>query len=337
MIPAVIEKCAGIDVGKKLIWVTVMVGPAEQEPEVETHVYGTTTSSLLQVKQWLGEKGVTSVAMESTGSYWIPIHNILCESVQVVLGCSHQIKPLKGNKTDRKDSEWLAHLHRHGLIRGSFIPPKQQWRLRDFTRRRKKLLGNLNSEKNRVQKTLEVANVKIGNVVSNVFGISGQGILQALLKNQRLEEEEIAQLAKAKLKSKVGELVEALQDHSLDEHHRWMIQQSVDHRVFLAQQVQQLEAKIREAIQPWHKEYELLQTIPGVKEETAAVVLAEAGPDMSVFPTPPQLTSWAGACPANNQTGGKAKRAGRRKGNRFLMSAMTQAAWGASRTKGSGV
>src|SRR6266542_3722913 len=179
-IPAVRERCAGIDVGKRGLAIAVMTGPADKEAAIQTRWLGTTVPELEALREWLLQEKVTSVAMESTGSYWIPIKNILENSLEVVLVCSKKHHPKKGEKTDFRDAIQLAHLHRHGMLTGSYLPERGIVELRDLTRRRKKLLGNLASEKNRIQKTLEVANVKIGNVVSDVFGISGQEMLEAL-------------------------------------------------------------------------------------------------------------------------------------------------------------
>ena len=170
-IPAVKECCAGIDVGKRGIAVAVMTGPADKEAAIQTRWLGTTVPELEALREWLLQEKVTSVAMESTGSYWIPIKNVLEKGLEVVLVCSKKHHPKKGEKTDFRDAIQLAHLHRHGLLTGSYLPERGVVELRDLTRRRKKLMGNLASEKNRIQKVLEVANVKIGNVMSDVFGV----------------------------------------------------------------------------------------------------------------------------------------------------------------------
>src|SRR5215207_3368202 len=163
-IPAVEERCAGIDVGKRELAVAVITGPADQDGEVKTRAFGTTVPALEQLKQWLIQEGCASVAMESTGSYWIPVKNVLEGSVRIVLVCAKKHKPERGEKTDFRDAKNLAHLQRHGLLTGSFLPPRDVVELRDLTRRRKKLVSNLSAEKNRIQKVLEVANVKIGNI-----------------------------------------------------------------------------------------------------------------------------------------------------------------------------
>jgi transposase len=334
-IPAVIERCAGIDVGKREIAAAVITGPADQEGEVKTRAYGTTVPELEKLRQWLSEEGCTSVAMESTGSYWIPLKNILEDSVKIVLVCARRQKPARGDKTDFRDARSLAHLHRHGLLKGSFLPPRAQVELRDLTRRRKKLLGNLSAEKNRIQKVLETANVKIGNIVSDVFGVSGQAMLSVLIAGHRIDVTEIADLSKQRLRKRIPELIEALERHQMNDHHRWLIRQSVEHAVLLDRQLEELESRIEVNIEPWKELYELLQTIPGVKAMTAAIVLAEIGPDMSRFESAGNLSNWVGICPGNNRSAGKSKSGRIKKGNRFLLAALVQAAWAAAHQRDS--
>jgi transposase len=334
-IPAVLERCAGIDIGKRELAVAVIVGPADQDGEVKTRTFGTTVPALEELRDWLLQEGCTSVAMESTGSYWIPVKNILEVSFPIVLVCAKKQKPPRGEKTDFRDAKNLAHLHRHGLLKASFLPPRPIVELRDLTRRRKKLLAHLSAEKNRIQKVLEMANVKIGNILSDVFGISGQAMVRALVAGTEMSAEQIASLSKYRLRQKIPQLTEALQEHHLNDHHRWLISQSVEHAVLLDRQMEELEARIEEQLQPYREQYELLQTIPGVKEMTAATILAEIGPDMSQFETAKHLCSWAGICPGNNQSAGKSKPSRIKKGSKFLLSALVEAGWAAARKRDS--
>jgi len=274
-IPASIERCAGIDVGKKEVAVAIITGPADQEGELQTRAYGTTVPELEKLREWLVENQCATVAMESTGSYWIPIKNILETSVKIVLICARKQKPQRGDKTDFRDAKNLAHLHRHGLLKGSFLPSRPVVELRDLTRRRKKLLGNLGAEKNRIQKVLEVANVKVGNIMSDVFGVSGQAMVSVLVAGQKISIEQIADLSKGRLRQRIPELREALDRHQMNDHHRWLIQQCVEHAVLLDRQLEELEAKIEKNLEPYREQYELLKTIPGIKEMTAASILAE--------------------------------------------------------------
>jgi len=311
-----------------------MVGAADAEPRTEKRTYGTTNSDLEKLRHWLIEEGCTHVAIESTGSYWKPIFNILEHSVTVILANPEDVKARKGHKTDPKDSWWLAHLLRHAMIRPSFIPPRAIRELRDLTRRRKQLLHHGTSERNRVQKILEDANIKLGSVLSDVFGASGQLMLNALL-DGKATPEEIAQFAKGRAKQKIPELLAALDGHRMSEHHRQLIRYSIEHLVFLENQVTKIDHQIRRKILEagFQGAFELLQTIPGVKEDAAAGILAEVGVDMRVFPSDAHLSSWAGVCPGNRRSAGKDKGGGTNKGNRWLRGMLTECAWAAAGKK----
>ena len=334
MIPAVIERCAGIDIGKTFLVACIMVGAADAEPRIEKRTYGTTNSELEKLRHWLIEEGCTHVAIESTGSYWKPIFNILEHSVTVILANPEDVKARKGHKTDPKDSWWLAHLLRHAMIRPSFIPPQAIRELRDLTRRRKQLLHHGTSERNRVQKVLEDANIKLGSVLSDVFGASGQLMLNALLEGKATPEE-IAQFAKGRAKQKIPELLAALDGHRMSEHHRQLIRYSIEHLVFLEDQVTKIDKEIRRKILEagFQGAFELLQTIPGVKEDAAAGILAEVGGDMRVFPSDGHLSSWAGICPGNRRSAGKNKGGKTNRGNRWLRGMLTECAWAAAGKK----
>jgi transposase len=334
-IPAVNERCAGIDIGKRELAVSVIVGPADQEGEVHRRLVGTTVPALEELKQWLLSLGCTSVAMESTGSYWIPVKNVLEGSFRLVLVCPRKHHPKRGDKTDFRDADMLAHHQRHGLLRGSFLPSRAVVELRDLTRRRKKLLGNLAAEKNRIQKVLETANVKLGNIISDMFGVSGQAMIQALLSNPDLTPEQVAELAKRRLRQRLPELVEAVQRHQLNDHHRWLIGQSIEHAVLLDRQLEELETCIQQRVQAWPEAYRLLQTIPGIQKMSAATILAEIGPDMSFFPSAGCISKWAGVCPGNNRSAGKNKSSRIDKANKFLLAALVESAWAAARTRNS--
>jgi transposase len=333
-VPAVLERCAGIDIGKRMIAVAVITGPADVEGDVEVREYGTTVPQLNQLKAWLLQKGCTSVAMESTGSYWVPVKNILEGAVGLLLINARTHRPPAGDKTDFKDARHLAHLHRHGLLKGSYMPAGAIVELRDLTRRRKRLQSVLSSEKNRIQKVLETANVKIGNIVSDVFGVSGQAMVHALMEGAEVSAEQMADLAKRRLRQRIGELTETLEGHQMTEHHRWLIRQSVEHAVLLDKQLEDLEERIQEKLKPYQRERELLETIPGVKEMTAATVLAEVGPNMEPFASGRHLASWAGICPGNNVSAGKTKSRRIKKANSYLLAALCVAGRAAARTRG---
>jgi transposase len=334
MIAAAIERCAGIDVGKTFLAVTIMVGPLEGEPRAERRRFGTVTAELEKLREWLKQEGITHVVMESTGSFWKPVFNVLENTVKVYLANPQEVKNRKGHKTDDKDGWWLAHLLRHAMIHPSFIPPRPIRELRDLTRRRKRMLGNATAEKNRVQKVLEDANVKLGNVLSDVFGISGQLMLEALLRGQA-QPEEIAQFAKRRARKKIPDIIASLEGHKMSDHHRRMIRFSLEHMRFLEEQITQLDEAIEAQIVQAGlvEQRRLVQTVPGMQAVSAANVLAETGGDMSQFPDHKHLSSWAGVCPGNNRSAGKNKSSRTTGGNPWLRSALTECAWAAANKK----
>ena len=334
MISAAIERCAGIDVGKKFLSVCVMVGPLKGEPQVEIRKFGTIRAELQALRDWLKQQEVTHVVMESTGSYWKPVFNVLEDAVKVYLANPQEVKNRKGHKTDNKDGWWLAHLLRHAMIHPSFIPPRAIRELRDLTRRRKRLLGAGTSERNRMQKVLEDANVKLGNVLTDLFGVSGQLMLEALLQGQA-NPEEMAQFAKRRAKKKIPEIIAALEGHQMSDHHRRMIRYSVDHMRFLEEQIEQLDQNIAMQIREAHLEpqWQLVQSVPGVQETSAAAILAETGGDMNQFPSEKHISSWAGICPGNNRSAGKNRSSHTTGGNRWLRGTLTECAWAASAKK----
>jgi transposase len=334
MISAEIERCAGIDVGKEWLAVTIMVGPLAGEPRVEYREFGTVTAELERLRQWLQDEGITHVVMESTGSYWKPVFNVLEDSVRVYLANPQEVKNRKGHKTDKKDSWWLAHLLRHAMIRPSFVPPRGLRELRDLTRRRRKMIGVGTSERNRVDKVLQDANVKLSSALSDIFGVSGQLMLEALLEG-KAQPAEIAQFAQRRAQRKIPQIVAALEGHRMSDHHRQMIRYSLEHLRFLEEHISELDQQIVAKIEAlgYKPQWQLLQTVPGMKENSAASILAEIGPDMSQFESEKKLSSWAGVCPGNNRSAGKNKGSKTTKGNRWLRGALTECAWGVSAKK----
>ncbi len=327
--------CAGIDVGKREMTATILTGSADVEPVQQTRTFGTINQELIRCLQWLQANQCATVVVESTGSYWIPVWNVLSEQLAVIVANPEHVKARRGEKTDPEDSRRLAERLRVGDVRGSFIPNQDIIELRDLTRRRKRLLFNANSERNRIQKLLEHANIKIGNVVSDVFGVSGQAILRALLEHPDQPPAELAELAKGTVRHKRAALRESLEGHRLNEHLRWMIQHSLDHLVFLEQQISAITERTLEKLKRFQREYELLQTIPGIGPETAAVIIAETGANMAQFPSARHLTSWAGVCPGNNRSAGKQKSSSIKRANKWLLAALVQSAWATVRDRGS--
>jgi transposase len=338
MIPAVIERCAGIDVGKRFLMVCVMTGPASQEGKAELRKFGTIRSQLEALREWLKSEGCTHVVMESTGVYWKPVLNVLEDDpeyrVEVVLANAQQVKAVTGHKTDPHDAGWLAHLLRHGMIRPSFIPPRQQRELRDLTRRRKQMVRAAAEERNRVQKVLEDANVKIGDVLSDIFGLSGQLMLEALVAGPS-SAGEVAQLARGNARKKIAELTAALEGHQMRDAHRFLITRAMRHMAFLADEIEALDQEIaaRTGSPDWSPSNQLLQTIPGIRTQAAATVLAEGGPNMKPFPSDSHFSSWSGVAPGNNESAGKRKRAPALRGNPHMKTALVESAWSASRTR----
>jgi transposase len=323
----IIEKGCGLDVHKGTVVACIMGTGIKKE--VKT--YTTMTNDLLRLKEWLQENGITHVAMESTGVYWKPVFNILEDRFEVILVNARHVKNVPGRKTDVQDSEWLCKLLRNGLVKGSFIPPRGIRELRDLTRHKRKLIQAITAEKQRVEKVLEDANIKFSSIVSDTFGASGRKIIEELIKGE-LEPEEMVELSKGRLRQKRGALKEALVGQ-VREHHKFMIKVSLKHIRAMGKILSDIERKIQEKIDRHYKEeYELLQTIPGVKGE-ASTLIAEMGVDMERFPSEEHLSSWAGMSPGNNESGGKKKPGSTTYGNKCLKTMLTEFAWVASKTK----
>jgi transposase len=290
------------------------------------------TADLLRMRDWLRAEGCTHVGMESTGIYWMPVYTILEGSFDLVVGNAMHIKQVPGRKTDVKDSEWIADLLRHGLIRPSFVPPKPLRELRDLLRYRRKLIDSQTAERNRMLKLLETANIKLASVASNVFGTSGRRMLRALL-DGNMTPEQMAELAKGRLRKKLAELTPAL-DGRVEEHHRFLLSMQLERMEDLEATIKKLDDRIDEKLAPYQAQHKRLTQIPGVDRVGAAVIISELGIDMSVFPTVRHAAAWAGVSPGNNESAGKRKGTPGRKGNTHLTTALVQAAVAASRTKG---
>lgn len=331
----IVERGCGLDIGEEMVVACLMVGPAAAKVRKEVRTYRTFTSELEKLRDWLRTERCTHVAMESTGPYWVPVYAVLEQAgcFELVVGNAQHIRNVPGRKTDMKDSDWIAVLLRHGLIRKSFVPAKPFRDLRDLLRYRRSVVDAGSAERNRLLKLLETANIKLACVATDVFGVSGRLMLQALLKGESTPEE-MGRLAKGRLREK-RELLELALRGSLDEHHRQMLQMQL-HRIERTEQdVQILDLEIEAHLQPYRAQHELLMQIPGVDWLVAAVIIAELGVDMAVFRTARRAAAWAGVCPGNNQSGRQTKAAPVRKGNVYLKTALVQAALGAARTGGS--
>ena len=350
------ERVAGLDGHKKSVMGCRMRVTAEKRLEWETKRFETTTAELLKLSDWLSEWEVKQVALESTADYWKPIFNILEEGFEVVLVNAQHVKKVPGRKTDAKDAEWLAELMLHGLLRASFIPAKPQRVLRELTRYRSTLVRERARVVNRVEKLLESTNIKLSSVVTDIMGVSAKAMLTELAAGVT-DPQGLADLAKGRLRKKMPALEAALTG-TVDDHHRFILAQQLGHIDFLDEQIETMSHQIshhlqqmaqpveddappdndetkaeRDAPLSWSAAVELLDTIPGVDQRTAEVILAEIGLDMGQFPTADDLASWAGFAPGNHQSGGKRYSGRTTKGNRPIGAALTQAAWAASRTK----
>ena len=324
----IVERGAGLDVHKQRVVACIMgVG---MKKEIRTFL--TVTNDLLRLKAWLRDHHITHVAMESTGVYWKPIFNILEDTFDVILVNARHVKNVPGRKTDVLDAEWLCKLLRSGLVRGSFIPPKPVRELRDLTRYKRKLIQSITAEKQRVEKILEDANIKLSSIASETFGASGKRIIEELLKGN-LRPDQMAELSKGRLRRRKEELKEALVGN-VEEHHKRMIRTSLEHINAMEEIFSNVEQKIQEKIELHFKEeFELLKTIPPVKD-SASVIIAEMGINMDLFPSEAHLASWAGMSPGNNESAGKKKSGATTHGNLYLKTILTEFAWIASKMKG---
>ena len=320
--------CCGLDVHKKSV-VACAITPEGKE----IRTFGTMTADILQLCDWLTSKGCTHVAMESTGVYWKPIYNLLEASEMALLVVNaRDIKAVPGRKTDVRDAEWIADLLRHGLLRGSFIPDRVHRELRELVRYRRDLIGERTREVNRLQKVLEGANVKLGDVASSVVGKSGTVILEAMIQGET-DPAALAELARGRLRSKREALGKAL--HGLmGPHQKMLLALQLEHIRALDQMLARLNQEIGERMRPFETAIHALDEIPGVGRRIAEDVLAEVGMDMSRFPSAAHLASWAGLCPGNHESAGKRQSGQTRHGNRHVRTALVEAAQAAARTKG---
>ncbi len=330
---AVVECCAGLDVHQGSVVACVLLGAAGRKPRKEVRTFATATADLVALRDWLEGLGVTHVGMESTGVYWKPVYAILEGHFELIVGNAHHIKAVPGRKTDVRDAEWIADLVRHGLVRASFVPPPAIRELRDLVRLRRSLSEGLTTERNRTLKLLETANIKLASVASEVFGVSGLAMLRALIENAATPEQ-MADLARGKLRRKLTPLARALEGR-LTEHHRFVLDLHLRRMAAIEADLAALDARIEAQIEPFQRQRALLRQIPGVDDRVAATIIAEIGIDMSVFGNAMRLASWAGVCPGNYESAGKQRKGSIRRGNVHLKTARVTAAIGASRRKGS--
>jgi transposase len=324
------SRCAGLDVHKDQV-VACMRWVEGREVRHEVRGFATSTRGLLELASWLEESDCTHVGMEATGVYWKPVWHVLDGRFELVLANAAHIRNVPGRKSDVNDAVWIADLLAHGLIRASFVPPQPIQELRDLTRTRRQLVREIVQHTQRLQRVLEDANVKLGSVVSDVVGASGRRIVQALIEGET-DAERLAQLGSGRLRCSRQELAEALRG-SVTEHHRFLLRQHLRTIEQLEQTVAEFEGRIEGVLEPFRAEIERLTTIPGISTTAAQILLAEIGPDMSVFPSVGHLLSWAGLCPRLDESAGKHRSTRLRKGAPWLKPVLVQCAWAAGRTK----
>lgn len=321
------ERCCGLDVHKKSITACIITPKGR---EIKT--FETMTRNLIELVDWIKSNRCSHVAMESTGDYWKPIYNLLeLEDLQPVLVNAQHIKAVPGRKTDVKDAEWIARLLRHGLVQGSFVPDREQRELREIVRYRRSIIEERAREVNRIQKVLEGGNIKLASVASNILGVSARNMLEAIINGEE-DTTVLADFAQKKLKSKKADLKLALEGR-LGPHQLLMIEKQLGHIDYLDDLIKELDEEIEKRMLPFSEDLELLDSIPGVGKRTAQQIIAEVGTDMSRFPTPGHLCSWAGMTPGHDESAGKKKSAKTRKGNKKLRSSLTEAAKAAGRQK----
>ena len=326
-----VERCAGLDVHKKTVCACVRVPGENGERDEQVRTFRAFTSGLVALAEWLAERAVTQVVMESTGVYWRPVWHVLEDRFELLLVNARHAHNVPGRKTDVADAVWLARLAEYGLLRASFVPGAQQRRLRDLTRYRRRLTESRTREEQRLTKVLEDAGIKLDSVASRALTVSGRRMIEALCAGER-DPEVLADMALAKLRRKRAELQEALVGRFGD-HHALMCQLHLARLDDLEASVTRLDAEIDREIEPFALQRDLLCTIPGVAERTAQVIIAEIGVDMTRFPTAGHLASWAGLCPGNNESAGKHHSGRTRPGDKWLRAALTQAAWAAARSR----
>ena len=325
------ERCAGLDVHKKSVVACLITPGPDGEPRKERQTFSTMTPDLVRLREWLTAQQCRRVAMESTGVYWRPIFNVLEGHLEVMVVNAQHIKAVPGRKTDVKDAEWIADLLQHGLLRPSFIPPAGPRVVRELTRSRTSLVEERSRVLARLHKGLEDANIKLGDVATDLMGTSAQLMLHALVEGD-LTPEAMADLARGSLRSKQAQLVQALTGH-LQRHHRFLLAEHLKHIADLQAAVTRLSAEITEHLRPYEELLLRLETIPGIKRRLAEIILAEIGTDMRRFPSAQHLASWAGMCPGNHESAGKRLSGKTRKGSQWLRTALVEAAHAASRRK----
>ena len=326
-----VPRGCGLDVHQATVVACLLTGEPGALPRKQVKTFSAMTGGLVEMRDWLKTADCTAVAMEATGVYWQPVYNLLERDFDLVVANARHIKAVPGRKTDVKDAEWIADLLRHGLLRPSYVPPPELRELRALLRYRVKLVNARSGERNRVTKLLERCNIKLSSVASDVFGLSGRLMLDALRRGQA-GPEEMAELAKGRMRSKLPLLKLALEGR-MEAHHRQLLSMQLDRLDRLGRDLTQMDAELEAKLKPYARQMELLDEIPGINWVTAATVIAEIGIKMSQWPTVGQLTSWAGLCPGQNESAGKRGSGQIRPGNPYLRAALVEAAIAATCAK----
>lgn len=326
-------RCAGLDVHKDTV-VACVRHMADGAVRRDVRTFKTTTRDLMALSEWLSAEGCTHIAMEATGIYWKPVWHVLGDGeFELVLANAAHVKNVPGRKTDVNDATWLADLMAHGLIRGSFVPDEQTQEMRNLLRARKQFVRERSSHIQRIQKTLEDANIKLDSALSDVMGLSGRAMIEALIAGQS-DPDTLAGLAHRRVKAPPQELREALRGR-VREHHRFMLRLHLQQVDAIDAAISQIDQEVDAHVEPFRAAITILTTIPGISDLSARVIIAEIGNDMSRFPTDGHLISWAGLCPRNDESAGKRRSTRMRKGAPWLKTTLIQCAWAGARKKGS--
>jgi len=328
----VYERCCGLDVHKQTVVACIVVpGATGKQPRKEIRTFHTMTADVLELGEWLTTEGVTHVALESTGVYWKTIWNLLEGSFTLLLVNARHIKQVPGRKTDVRDCEWIADLLRHGLLRASFVPDRPQRELRELTRYRTSLIRERAAERNRIQKTLEGAGIKLGDVASDVLGLSGRRMLEGLVGGTS-DAASLADLAVGSLRTKLPQLERALTGQ-VGAHQRFLLAQQLAHLDALDELIERVSEEVAQRLGPFQDQVERLDAVTGIGQRTAEILLAEIGASVDRFPSAGHLASWAGICPGNNESAGKRKSGKTGKGNVWLRAGLIEAAHAAAHSK----
>jgi len=326
--------CCGLDVHKESVSACVIFPDSNGEEQHEIKVFGTFTDDLKLLRQWLLDHECPVVAMESTGVYWRPVHNVLEQTVQVVLANARNMKNVSGRKTDIGDSRWIAGLLRHGLLKASFIPPRTVRQWRELTRLRKKYVQSVGDYRKRTHKLFESANIKIDSVVSDLFGVTGRNLMKLLIVDRELTLTDIEACIRGKLKGKEVELFRSIQGFFMG-HHRFILKTLLGTIANLEGQIEALDQQIRSLVMDQSELLERMKKAPGISDVSACDILAEIGPTLDSFPTDTALVSWSGLCPGNNESAGKRKSGRSPVRKHHLKTIMIEVAWAAIKKKGS--